>query len=243
MFVGVVAATTFYPFIAVESGYQPHPLEGEWVTPLEELAEFAGRNCYKAWNRPNPKTRTNRGYLANILDHGHESVLEHASVSFYAEGVSRSLLAELSRHRHLSFSVVSQRYVRLTGKDITIHPGIEKYGDLQIHPEHEYGWSIRDEFDAAVDAAIDSYNAIADRLLAEDLPKKKALEIARVVLPNLMDSPMVVTGNLRAWRDVLKKRYSEHADEEIKLFAGKALSELRAYATNAFQDFPETPYE
>lgn len=238
MFLGVVGATVFYPWVAEESGYQQHQV-GELFTPLEELAEFAGRNCYKAWNRPNPKTRTNRGYLANILDHGHESVLEHASVSFYAEGVSRSLLAELTRHRHLSFSVVSQRYVRLGEDDVTRHPTIDKYGHLELVTEE---FTIQDQVDEAVRYALEAYNAIADRLLAEGLPKKKALEAARVVLPNLMDSPMVVTGNLRAWRDVLKKRYSEHADEEIKLFAGKALTELRAYASNAFQDFPESPY-
>lgn len=240
MFVGVVAATTFFPWVAAEAaGYQPHLKDDEYLTPLEELAEFAGRNCYKAWDRPNPKTRTNRGYLANILDHGHESVLEHASVSFYVEDSSRSLLAELTRHRHLSFSVVSQRYVRLGDDDVTRHPTIDKYGHLLIKD----AWSIDQAVDFAVQAALTAYNGVADRLLAEGLPKKKALEAARVVLPNLMDSPMVVTGNLRAWRDVLKKRYSEHADEEIKLFASKALQELRSYAGNAFQDFPETPFE
>src|SRR5690554_5126308 len=79
----------------------------------EALSEFAGRACYQAWERPNPKTAHNVDYLANILKQGHESVLEHGSVSFYIEGVSRSLTHELIRHRHLSFSELSQRYVNV----------------------------------------------------------------------------------------------------------------------------------
>jgi thymidylate synthase (FAD) len=53
---------------------------------------------------------------------------------------------------------------------------------------------------------------------------------------------MVVTGNLRAWRDVLGKRWHEAADAEIKEFAGLVLGHLRSIAPNSFQDVPETPY-
>ena len=83
-------------------GYSP---EGS----ADLLAEFAGRACYKAWDRKNPATATTEGYLKNILKQGHFSVLEHSSVTFYVEGASRSLLTELTRHRFLSLSVESQR--------------------------------------------------------------------------------------------------------------------------------------
>ena len=46
-----------------------------------------------------------------MLDHGHLSVIEHATAAFSISGVSRSCTHELVRHRHLSFSQVSQRYV------------------------------------------------------------------------------------------------------------------------------------
>ena len=87
------------------------------VTPQSErengqnLIEFAGRLCYESFNLPSEKTKTNSGYVQNVIGLGHESVLEHASVTFYIEGVSRSLSHELIRHRHLSFSELSQRYV------------------------------------------------------------------------------------------------------------------------------------
>src|SRR5688572_3467186 len=74
------------------------------------LAEVAGRVCYDSFNLPNEKTATNKGYLANIQKQMHFSVLEHSSFAFRIEGVSRALLAELTRHRLLSFSVRSQRY-------------------------------------------------------------------------------------------------------------------------------------
>ena len=85
------------------------PQDGD--TDADFLAEGAGRSCFQSWSRPNPKTRANRDYLANIIRQGHESTLEHASATFYITGVSRALLSELTRHRHLSYSVLSQRYV------------------------------------------------------------------------------------------------------------------------------------
>src|SRR4051812_8668765 len=77
----------------------------------EALAEFAGRACYESWSKPNPATATNAGYLRHILEVGHLSVLEHGTVTFYLTGVSRAMTHELVRHRHFSYSQLSQRYV------------------------------------------------------------------------------------------------------------------------------------
>jgi len=63
---------------------------------------------------PSEKTATNMGYMANILKQQHYSIMEHASATFYIEGVSRNLTHELIRHRHLSYSELSQR--SLTGQ-------------------------------------------------------------------------------------------------------------------------------
>ena len=64
---------------------------------LEDVLEFAGRSCYESFNKPNPATAKNKDYLANIIEQGHESVLEHGSVTFYITGVSRSCTHELVR--------------------------------------------------------------------------------------------------------------------------------------------------
>lgn len=103
-------------------------------------------------------------------------------------------------------------------------------------------WTVRHEFDEAVESAFGSYNLIADALLAKGLPKKKALEAARSVLPNAAEVKMVVTGNIRCWRDVIGKRYHEAADAEIREFATEVLKHLRHYAPNSVQDIPEVPY-
>src|SRR3954462_6780526 len=90
------------------------PAEVPWETDAdggEALAEFAGRACYQSWSKPNPATATNAGYLRHILEVGHLSVLEHGTVTMYLTGVSRSLTHELVRHRHFSYSQLSQRYV------------------------------------------------------------------------------------------------------------------------------------
>src|SRR5580698_4325458 len=90
------------------------PDDVDWDTDAEggqALAEFAGRACYQSWTKPNPSTATNAGYLHHILEVGHLSVLEHGTVTCYLTGVSRSLTHELIRHRHFSYSQLSQRYV------------------------------------------------------------------------------------------------------------------------------------
>src|SRR5258707_11430328 len=90
------------------------PADVPWSTDAdggEALAEFAGRACYQSWSKPNARTATNAGYLRHILEVGHLSVLEHGSVTFYLSGVSRSFTHELVRHRHFSYSQLSQRYV------------------------------------------------------------------------------------------------------------------------------------
>src|SRR2546430_9136565 len=101
--VELIARTEFFP-----------PAGVPWTTDAdggEALAEFAGRACYQSWKKPNPATATNAGYLKHILEVGHLSVLEHGTVSFYLTGISRSLTHELIRHRHFSYSQLSQRYV------------------------------------------------------------------------------------------------------------------------------------
>lgn len=81
--------------------YAPHDEEIGAVKEADELAELAGRLCYRSWSRPNPATATNDGYLRNIIEQQHFSVLEHASATFYVGGVSRSLSHEQIGRAHV----------------------------------------------------------------------------------------------------------------------------------------------
>ncbi|AJD82467.1 ThyX-like thymidylate synthase [Mycobacterium phage Sheen] len=200
----------------------------------DELAEFAGRNCYQSFHRPNPATAKNEDYLNHIIDSGHESVLEHASATFYIEA-SRSVLTELERHRHLSFSVVSQRYVDATELNTELPPAIREL------PEDEMNEAIQIMLLADSRATVD-YLRLVHIFSRNGLPRKKAREAARAVLPNMTSSPMVVTGNHRAWRYVIKARWHEAADAEIRELAGELLRQLRVIAPNTYQDIPSIPY-
>jgi len=201
----------------------------------QALAEFAGRACYESWHKPNPKTATNAGYLRHILEVGHLSVIEHATATFYITGVSRSLTHELIRHRHFSFSQLSQRYV--PARDEMVEPGV-----IADDPE------LHKLFTDATQASLAAYDALLEglnqRFAASEttatLRAKQARQAARSVLPNATETRIVVTGNYRAWRHFIAMRASEHADVEIRELAVDCLVELQRLAPNAFDDFSIT---
>lgn len=197
------------------------------TTDAEHLIEFAGRSCYQSWHRPNPKTATTPGYLNNILDQEHFSVLEHAGATFDIEGVSRSLTHELIRHRHLSYSQISQRFVDSSTAGIVIPPAAR--GD-------DEAVAILEEVEAH---SRNAYERLTAHFTAKGLPRKQAREAARAVLPGGTETSIVVTGNHRAWRDVISKRNAPGADAEIQELASELLRHLTALAPAIYADMTE----
>jgi thymidylate synthase (FAD) len=222
--VQLVAKTEFFPAEDVP-----------WSTDAdggEALAEFAGRACYQSWSKPNPRTATNAGYIDHIIEVGHLSVLEHGSVTFYITGVSRSLTHELIRHRHFSYSQLSQRYV--PERDAAfVEPDV-----IANDPE------LHEKFLAAAQASVDAYAELLAGLESRfaDAPsatlrRKQARQAARAVLPNATETRIVVTGNYRAWRHFIGMRATEHADVEIRALAVECLRQLQKAAGAVFADF------
>jgi len=222
--VQLVAKTEFFP-----------PEDVPWSTDAdggEALAEFAGRACYQSWSKPNPSTATNAGYLDHIIEVGHLSVLEHGSVSFYITGISRSLTHELIRHRHFSYSQLSQRYV--PERDAAFAEPDVIAQDPELH----------ETFVAATQASVDAYRELLAGLEAKfadspsaTLRRKQARQAARAVLPNATETRIVVTGNYRAWRHFVAMRATEHADVEMRALAVECVRQLRKAAPNVFADF------
>jgi thymidylate synthase (FAD) len=210
----------------------------DWQTDAtggQALAEFAGRACYQAWDKTNPVTASNAGYLHHIVEVGHLSVLEHSSVSFYLTGISRSVGSELVRHRHFSFSQLSQRYQ--VESDATMVEPAAVAADPALHAR----------FVAATEAAVAAYAELLESLQSSPsgaeqpgLRRKQARQAARSVLPNATETKLVMTGNFRAWRHFLAMRGAEHADAEIRALAISCLVELRRLAPNVFADFTVT---
>jgi thymidylate synthase (FAD) len=229
----------------------------------QALAEFAGRACYQAWHKPNASTATNAGYLRHILDVGHLSVIEHASATFYIAGVSRSLTHELIRHRHFSFSQLSQRYVP-SGDAVMVEPDVIA-GDPELHRIFtaatdasltayrellaglEGRLAAGSEAPATTTSAAGSVSATAEPVLGADhtaptpggatVRRKQARQAARSVLPNATETRIVVTGNYRAWRHFIAVRATEPADVEIRELAVACLRQLQHIAPNVFGDF------
>lgn len=182
------------------------------------LIEFAGRLCYESFDLPNRDTYGNSDYIQSIIAKGHESVLEHVSVTFYVEGVSRNLTHELIRHRHLSFSELSQRFVNMEQARYVIPPALGG-GTADLSSLHK-----------------DVYGVTVEHLREQGSSRKQAREAARYGLPQGTETKLVVSGNLRAWRDVLKKRWSKHADAEMQGFAGLVFGHLYDEYPDVFAD-------
>jgi thymidylate synthase (FAD) len=212
-------------YVFDDFGWDNESASSRATSEQDTLAEFAGRLCYESWSKPNPKTATNRGYLQNIIEHKHYSTLEHASVTLLLEGVSRSLTHELVRHRHLSFSQVSQRYVDHGDRDFVGHP---LYVNLDGY--------VADMVDDYIASSQQLYSTIQQNLRDKGFTKKEANGAARQVLPEGTETKILVSGNLRTWMEVIDKRYSVYADQEIRELAEAMIPHFKEVAPNIFQD-------
>lgn len=242
------------------------PPDVPWTTDSaggQALAEFAGRACYQSWDKPNPATSTNAAYLRHILEVGHLSVLEHGTATFYFTGVSRSFTHELIRHRHFSYSQLSQRYVADDGTVVV----------PEVIGSDPYLMGV---FQAAAEKAEGAYaelvHALQRKIAAEarglhqpiyftessqppacvhcfqpwpctqatqaaTAARKAARQAARSVLPNATETRIVVTGNYRAWRHFIDLRATAGADVEIRNVAMLVLSALQHHASSVFGDY------
>ncbi len=180
------------------------------------------------------------GSFVNMLsDIGHESPIEHASFTFGIEGVSRSLLAQITRHRIASFSVQSQRYVREDGFEFVTPPQIA--ADPEALEIFEQAMREDNEYYERI-AAVLKKNHTA-RLVAEGMDEaaaakkaeKMAIEDARFVLPNACTTKMIVTMNARSLNNFFAHRCCNRAQWEIRELAEKMLRLVREVAPTLFE--------
>jgi len=177
-------------------------------------------------------------FLNRLMSMGHESPIEHITFTFGIEGVSRSLLAQFTRHRIASYSVKSQRYVKEGQFEFVLPPEIEKI------PE------AREEFLKAMSDDVQSYNKLSDILFekhyadmisqgmdekkARNAAERKAIEDARYVLPNACETKMIVTMNARSLMNFFHHRCCERAQWEIRDLACRMLDLVKEVAPTLF---------
>lgn len=210
----------------------------EGVTDGQVVALAAIRQCYSHKTAIEVlETESNKYFgekgkegerlFKQIVSSGHTSTLEHITFTFAVENVSRALLAQLTRHRHISFSVQSQRYVKLssdsrsggfdyvTPKTIKNEPLLHTV-DGYVVEENPYR-----TFESMMRRIQDFY----DILISLGIPQ----EDARAVLPNATATNLVMTLNLRTALDFYSKRkHGNGAQDEIAQLAEAIKNEITA---------------
>ena len=178
-------------------------------------------------------------FVEMLSEIGHESPIEHASFTFGIEGVSRSLLAQITRHRIASYSVKSQRYVSEGSFEFVTPPEIRNDDEaLKIYEESMQ--KAQEAYDKLSEILTKKHTEsfIAegkDENTAKRLASKKAIEDARFVLPNACETKMVVTMNARSLLNFFKHRCCNRAQWEIRDVAAQMLALVSKVAPELFK--------
>lgn len=169
---------------------------------------------------------------------GHASPTEHASFTFAIEGVSRSLLAQITRHRHASFSVQSQRYVELSTFDYVIPPEVaEDVASDELFEDAMVAQAVL--YRQLTQALAEKHQKRlegegVDAKKAAQMAKKQAIEDARFVLPNACTTKLVMTMNARSLQEFFQQRCCNRAQWEIHALADEMLLLVQAVAPALF---------
>lgn len=209
----------------------------------EKLVAAAAKLCYSSVGMNDIleglDEKNVESFLHMLGDIGHESPIEHANFSFAISGVSRALLAQLTRHRIASYSVRSQRYVSEGDFEYIIPPAIEESPEL------------KEIFLEAMEQDQIYYNLLAKALKeihtqkyihegenpkeAEKKAEKKANEDARFVLPNACETKIMLSMNARSLNNFFRLRTCQRAQWEIQALAIEMLKEVRVAAPAIFR--------
>lgn len=193
----------------------------------EKIVASAAKLCYSDSGCENimdglteEKTRS---FVEMLAEMGHESPIEHVCFTFAIEGVSRSLLAQITRHRHASFSVQSQRYVKKNNFVYITPPAVSEDSEINELYQKAMDNSYRSYIRISDELAEKYFNQLTTNGMSEKEAKskaeKKAIEDARFVLPNACETKMVVTMNARSLINFFKLRCCSRAQWEIRNLA------------------------
>jgi len=187
-----------------------------FITPdAEKQIEVAGRTSYLSFDKQGKDTE--KAFIRMLIKNGHFSVLEHAYANFRISDVSRTFTHQLVRHRLCSFTQQSQRYV-------------DESKFNYIEPE-----SIKNNSKAH--SLFTKFMESAKRVYSELQRLGIKNEDVRFVLPNAVESQIVVTANFREWRHIIGIRGGPDAQWEIRRVAIEILRILKKYVPTVFEDF------
>ncbi|AWB27502.1 FAD-dependent thymidylate synthase [Halococcoides cellulosivorans] len=186
-----------------------------------------------------------RNLITHLLDHGHFGPFEHPHATFGIEGISRSCMAQLTRHRHVSFDVQSMRYVAFDDVD----PSSVGSGELVVVPPSttDPDWVGRNQDAGSVDEeTIEHRSAVFAEAVEQSvtayqdlLESGMAPEDARFVLPIGTKVNVVMTMNARMLMHVGDMRAAGDAQWEIREMTEQILELAREWAPISFEHYME----
>lgn len=189
--------------------------------------EKIGRVCYKS--EGNISDDSAERFISNILKRGHESVIEHEAITVRMI-CDRGVTHEIVRHRIASYSQESTRYCNYTsdkfGNEITV---IDLAGGFQYDLANENDQKKYKVWMQAMENAEKSYFELLD---LGATPQE-----ARSVLPNSLKTEIVMTMNLRAWRNFFRLRCDHTAHPQMREVANLALNVFKERLPVFFSDF------
>lgn len=189
-----------------------------YATALNTI-EVAGRTCYQSEDKMTDDSAED--FIRRIIARGHESVLEHVSVTarFICD---RGVSHEIVRHRIGAYSQESTRYCNYAG---------DKFGNeiTVILPDY---WKKNDK---QLNLWLDVCDW-AERQYMHMLELGATPQEARSVLPNSLKTTLIATYNLREWRHFLRLRCAPTAHPQMRQVAYMALEQLRAWGPVFFED-------
>jgi thymidylate synthase (FAD) len=231
---------------------------------IEKLGAFAAKGCYDSFGE------TGRSNIANqeaVIESEHGSVLEHAHISLFIEGITRALSLELNRHRPFNISQRSTRYTKEEESAIVLDPYYaelyRKYeknmmpdrripGNIVISVDDEDPQQIAEadlliKFIGCCRESIKTYGEQVDKLIALNPNNLSGFDLrkwargkARNVLPHALETRGVWTNNFRGYRWFIELRSERHAEPEIRVLANKMFDALQPLAPTYFSDFEGT---
>ena len=208
--------------------------------PLTLITEVMGRLCYRSW-QPNMNPNVTRvrqdqvKYIQNLIDSGHGSVFEHATVNFILQNVSRVFTHELVRHRvGTAFSQESQRYVRLTDIPIWFPPCISY--ELPVEDTKEFYKDAREVLnlqERLQQKWVDRLELVQGNF---ELKKRWTSALRRYFSPTGVATSIGFSANIRELRHIIKMRTDSGAEEEMQIVIGEMHRQLKLRYPILFAD-------
>ena len=210
MKIETLSATPDPMSVVIKSARGDH--RSEWVgnTTVEQLIEESG-------------SENGEEFVHRLMDRGHWGVFEHVHISFAVKGMSRVCMAQLTRHRHMSFDVQSLRYTDVDDGPVDDHTYVPPTLGIENQNYNDYYSHMKDSF-------LFYQNLLDDGVPAED---------ARFVLPLATTVNLTFSGNLRSMLHLMDMRKAGEAQQEIREFSKMVMDELKEWCPEVVEYFDD----